>query len=158
MLRNPILKGITMRHALFLALMGCFLATPTQADTVKIKNAWVRATAPGQSVAGGFLDLTADADMKLVGGSSPVCDTLQLHIMKMDNGVMEMRQVEAIDLPKGQTVHLQPGGLHLMFIDLKHQVRPGDKVPIDLTVRDAAGREQHLQVVAPALRGRMGPH
>ena len=55
-----------MQRALLLALMGLALAAPALADDVRIENAWVRATAPGQPVAGGFMDLTADADMSLV--------------------------------------------------------------------------------------------
>ena len=137
--------------ALLILLAG--LATGAIADTVKIENAWVRATAPGQQVAGGFLDLTADADMKLVGGSSPVSNTLELHMMRMDDGVMIMRQIKEIALPKGKTVSLQPGGLHIMFIDLKQQIREGDKVPVTLTVKNSAGKEQQLQVEAMAMPG-----
>lgn len=135
-------------HAVLLA----GLTTSAMADSVKVENAWVRATAPGQKVAGGFLDLTADADMKLVGGDSPASSTLELHMMKMDGGVMIMRQIKEINLPQGKTVSLKPGGLHIMFIDLKQQIKEGDKVPVTLTVRNAAGKEQPLQVEAQAMR------
>lgn len=148
-----------MQRTLLALLMSLALASPAFADTVKIENAWVRATAPGQKVAGGFLDLTADADLKLVGGSSPASSTLELHMMKMDGGVMIMRQIKEIDLPRGKTVSLKPGGLHIMFIDLKQQIKEGDKVPVSLTVRNAAGKEQQLQVEAPAMRaGGMAHH
>ena len=136
-----------------LAILLAGLSAPAFADAVKVENAWVRATAPGQKVAGGFLDLTADADMKLVGGSSPASNNLELHMMRMDGGVMEMRQVPDIALPKGKTVNLKPGGLHIMFIDLKQQIREGDKVPVTLTVKNAAGKEQQIQVEAQAMRG-----
>jgi copper(I)-binding protein len=142
-----------MQRVLLLALMGMALAAPALADTVKIENAWVRATAPGQKVAGGFLDLTADADMKLVGGSSPASDTLELHMMRMDDGVMVMRQIKEIELPKGKTVSLKPGGLHIMFIGLKQQIKEGEMVPVTLTVKNAAGKEQQIQVDAHAMRG-----
>lgn len=142
-----------MQRNLIPVLLGLVLSTTVWADNVKVENAWVRATAPGQKVAGGFLDMTADADMKLVGGSSPASDTLELHMMRMDGGVMEMRQIREIDLPKGKTVNLKPGGLHIMFINLKQQIKEGDKVPVTLTVRNAAGKEQQLQVDAMALRG-----
>lgn len=140
-----------MQRALLLALVGLSLAAPARADTVKIENAWVRATAPGQRVAGGFMDLTADADMKLVGGSSPASASLELHMMKMEGGVMVMRPLPEIALPKGKTVSLQPGGLHIMFIGLKQPIKDGDKVPVTLTVRDAAGKEQQVRVEAHAM-------
>jgi len=142
-----------MQRRLILALLGLAFSVSALADTVKIDNAWVRATAPGQKVAGGFMDLTADADMKLVGGSSPVSNTLELHMMKMEGGVMVMRPLPEIALPKGKTVHLKPGGLHIMFIDLKQPIKEGDTVPVTLTVRNASGKEQQLRVDAKAMAG-----
>ncbi|MEW5770858.1 MAG: copper chaperone PCu(A)C [Pseudomonadota bacterium] len=147
--------------ALFSALLLAGLGTPALADSVKIENAWVRATAPGQKVAGGFLDLTADADMKLVAGSSPVSDSLELHTMSMEGGVMSMRQVKEIALPKGKTVSLKPGGLHIMFIGLKQPIKQGDRVPVSLTVLDGAGKSQTLRIEAEATDAggrRMHPH
>jgi periplasmic copper chaperone A len=141
-----------MRAVAYLALAGFTLAFPALADNVKIDGPWVRATAPGQKVAAGFMDLTADTDMKLVGGSSPISKSLELHMMKMDGGVMEMRQIPEIALPASQKVQLMPGGLHIMFIDLQKQVKEGDRVPVTLVVRDAAGKEQTLQVEAKAMK------
>jgi hypothetical protein len=140
-----------MQRRLILALLGLAFSVSALADTVKIDNAWVRATVPGQKVAGGFMDLTADADMKLVGGSSPVSNTLELHMMKMEGGVMVMRHLPEIALPKGKTVNLKPGGLHIMFIDLKQPIKEGDTVPVTLTVRNASGKEQQLRVDAKAM-------
>lgn len=137
-----------MHRPLLTLILGMALVLPALADSVKIENAWVRATAPGQKVAGGFLELTADADMALVGGSSPVSRSLELHIMKMDGGVMEMRQVKEIALPKGQTVKLEPGGLHIMFIGIKKQLKAGDKAPLTLIVKGVDGKEQKLDVQA----------
>ena len=128
------------------------LATPALADTVKVDAPWVRATAPGQKVAGGFMTLTADADMVLLGGSSPVSKHLELHYMKMENGVMEMREMKEIPLPKGKAVSLEPGGLHIMFIDLKQPIREGRKVPMTLVVKGADGKEQKLPVEAEVRR------
>jgi copper(I)-binding protein len=128
------------------------LTTPALADTVKVDAPWVRATAPGQKVAGGFMTLTADADMVLVGGSSPVSKHFELHYMKMENGVMEMREMKEIPLPKGKAVSLEPGGLHVMFIDLKQPIREGRKVPMTLVVKGADGKEQKLPVEAEVRR------
>jgi copper(I)-binding protein len=143
-------KGLNMQRSLAILLTGCLLATSALADNVKIENAWVRATAPGQKVAGGFMDLTADADMTLIGGSSPVSREFELHFMRMQDGVMEMRQMQEIKLPKGKTVSLEPGDLHVMFIGLKSQIKPGQKVPMTLIVKDADGKQQKLAVQAEA--------
>lgn len=140
-----------MQHRLImLALAGLIGASTAWADNVKVDDAWTRATAPGQKVAGGFMRLTADADMMLVGGGSPVSSHLELHTMQMDGGVMVMRQVENIPLPKDKTVELKPGGLHIMFIGLKQPIKAGDKVPVTLQVRGANGKEQTLAVTLEA--------
>jgi copper(I)-binding protein len=136
----------------YLAFLISGLAVPAFADSIKIENAWVRATAPSQKVAGGFMNLTADADMTLVGGSSPVSRHVELHFMKMENGVMEMREVKQIALPKGKTVNLAPGGLHVMFIGLKNPIREGQKVPLTLIVKGVDGKEHKLAVEAEAKR------
>ncbi len=137
-----------MQRTLIAFLAGCLLTQAALADSVKIENAWVRATAPGQKVAGGFMDLTADADMTLVGGSSPVSNSLELHFMRMENGVMEMREMKEIALPKGKTVRLEPGDLHVMFIGLNQQIKPDQKVPLTLRVKSADGKEQKLAIQA----------
>ncbi|HNQ05359.1 MAG TPA: copper chaperone PCu(A)C [Thiobacillaceae bacterium] len=142
-----------MYRSPLLALLVLALAAPAAADGVRVENAWVRATAPGQKVAGGYMDLTADAHMRLVGGSSPVSAHLELHRMHMEGGVMVMRPLSEIPLPKGQTVSLKPGGLHIMFIDLKRPIREGDQVPIRLDLRDAAGKDLTLRIEARAMRG-----
>jgi len=137
-----------MQRTLIAFLAGCLLTQAALADNVKIENAWVRATAPGQKVAGGFMDLTADADMTLIGGSSPVSNSLELHFMRMENGVMEMREMKEIALPKGKTVRLEPGDLHVMFIGLNQQIKPDQKVPLTLRVKSADGKEQKLAIQA----------
>ena len=129
-----------------LALSALLFALPALADTVKVDNAWVRATAPGQQVAGAFMNLSADADMTLLSGSSPAAKVVELHTMAMDNGVMIMRPLKEIALPKGKTVSLKPGGMHVMLIDLNGQIKAGDKTPVTLTVRGADGKEQKLTV------------
>lgn len=137
-------------HTAPLALIAFLLAAPASASEIRVDDPWTRATAPGQKVAGGFMRLTADADMTLVGGSSPVSAHFELHTMRMDDGVMVMRQVENIPLPKGKTVELKPGGLHIMFIGLKQPIKAGDKVPVALRVRGADGKEHALRIVVEA--------
>ena len=57
--------------------------------------------------------------------------------MAMKGDVMEMRQLDAIDLPAGKTVEFKPGGLHVMFIGLKQPLAIGSKVPVTLKFEKA---------------------
>jgi len=134
------------------ALVAAFVlgtcAAAIAADAVSVGNAWVRATVPGQSVAGAYMDITAQASAALVAAESPVADKVELHTMSMDGGMMRMRALERLVLPAKRTVSLTPGGHHLMLIGIKHQLKPGERVPLTLTVRDQRGVKSTLQVDA----------
>lgn len=119
-------------HAL---LLSALLVAPVFASDIRIENAWVRAPAPGQAVVGGFMDITSPRDARLVSASSPVAGTTELHEMTMKGDVMMMRAVPFVVLPPGQVVKLEPGGLHIMLIDLKKPLKAGDKVPLTLKVQ-----------------------
>jgi len=69
--------------------------------------------------------------------------------MSMDGGVMRMHEVKAIDLPKGKTVSLQPGGFHIMLMNLKKPIAAGDVIPLTLVV-ESGGKRQTVEVKAEA--------
>jgi len=68
--------------------------------------------------------------------------------MRLENGVMEMRQLESLELPAKQTVKLEPGGLHIMLLDLKNPLKSGDKVPLRLTLQRADRSKTVVEVQA----------
>ncbi|HAL39451.1 MAG TPA: hypothetical protein DCP03_15595, partial [Polaromonas sp.] len=118
-----------------LKLLGALLAlacSTLYAQTVEVKDAWVRATVPGQKGTGAFMSITAKDGAKLVGASFPVAGVAQVHEMKMDGDIMKMRAMPSLDLPAGQTVQLKPGGYHVMMMDLKQTLPKGSTVPLTL--------------------------
>lgn len=119
-----------------------WLPAAAAAQPVVVKDAWVRAPAPGQNIAAAYMDLTSKTTMVLVGVSSTSAAAAELHITSMEAGVMKMRPVARVELPGSKTVKLAPGGVHLMLIDLKKPLKPGEKVPLTLTVQrpDASSR------------------
>ncbi|WP_448176709.1 copper chaperone PCu(A)C [Pseudomonas putida] len=137
---QPIKRGLAA-----LVLMG--LALPALAQTT-VSDAWVRASVPHQQSTGAFMVLTASSDSKLVGVASPVAKTVQVHEMTMNGDVMGMREVKAVELPAGKAVTLDPNGLHVMLMGLHNQVKEGEKVPLTLTIEDAKGAKETLEVQA----------
>lgn len=137
-----------IRTGLLLAALS--FSALAQAAEVKVEGAWVRPAVPGQKVVGAFMTLTADADMTLVKAASPVARVVELHFMRMADGMMEMRELEQIELPKGTPVSLEPGGMHVMLIGLKAPIKVGDKVPLTLTLKDAKGGGKTLPVILQA--------
>lgn len=146
-----------MKAILVAAMLAASL--PATAANVTVSEAWARATVPGQKVSGAYLKIRADADARLVGVSSPAVPRVEMHEMRMDGDVMRMREVRAIDLPKDRTVSLEPGGFHLMLMNLPKPVAAGELIPLTLVV-EAGGRRQNVEVKAEA-RSPMGgamPH
>ncbi|MFZ9252624.1 MAG: copper chaperone PCu(A)C, partial [Hylemonella sp.] len=110
-----------------------FSSGALSAQTVEIKDAWARATVPGQKASGAFMKITAKEDAQLVGLSSPVAGVVELHEMKMEADVMRMRAVAGgLSLPAGKTLELKPGGYHVMLMDLKVTLTTDGTVPLTL--------------------------
>lgn len=128
-----------------LAFAACAAAASTQ---VTVSDAWIRATAPGQTVAGAYMQIKSAQAAALTGASSPAAKTTEIHTMSMENGVMKMRPIPQLELPAGKTVELKPGGYHVMMIDIVHPLAAGETVPITLKVRGSDGKEQSVVVKA----------
>ena len=125
-------------------------------NAIKIEDAYTRATVPGQQVAGGFMRIeNKGAADQLISASSPVAGEVQLHEMAMDGNVMKMRQVKDIPLPAGGAVELKPGGLHLMFMNIKAPLTAGETVPVKLKFAKAGEVEVKMPVNAMGNPGAM---
>ena len=135
------------RFALGLSLLG--LAAHASAQAV-VSDAWVRASVPGQPSSGAFMTVTADSDSKLLRVASPVAKDVQIHEMSMKDDVMRMGPVDSITLPAGTPVKLDPDGYHVMLMGLTGQIKEGDQVPLTLTVENAKGERQTVEVKAAA--------
>jgi len=124
---------------------------------VKVQEPWARPTVQGQAVGGGYLRIVGGAaGDKLVSASTEIAGRVEMHTMRMDGDVMRMRQVESIEIPAGKTVDLKPGGLHIMFMDLKTPLKTGASFP--LTLRFEKAGEVKVEVkVQPAAPGGAGP-
>ena len=132
-------------------------STATKAGDVTIGEPWLRATPNGAKVAGGYVTLTnagASPD-KLLSASIPQAGRAEIHSMSVEGGVMKMAEVPGgLAIEPGKTVALKPGGLHLMFLDLKDGLKAGETVSGTLTF-ERAGTVPVTFAVAPV--GAPGP-
>lgn len=131
-----------------LTALFAFSATAAFAQ-VEVKDAWARATVPGQKATGAFMKLTAKDGSKLVSASSPAAGVTEVHEMKMEGDVMKMRAIPGLDLPAGKTVELKPGGYHVMLMDLKAPLVKDTMVDVTLVFKDAKGMESKQEVKMP---------
>ena len=138
-------------NSVFSAALVAFslVGVSAQAESVQIRDGWVRSTVPGQKGSGAFMKITAKEGVRLTGVSSPVAGVAEVHEMKMEGDVMKMRAVPVLELAAGSTVELKPGGYHLMLMDLKQSLTVGSTVPVTLMFRDAKGAERRVEVKLP---------
>ncbi|MCJ7800081.1 MAG: copper chaperone PCu(A)C [Polaromonas sp.] len=132
-----------------LILIAALASAGVYAQTVEVKDAWVRSTVPGQTATGAFMSISARDSAQLVGVSSPVAGVTQVHEMKMEGDIMRMRPVPVLDIPAGKTLAFQPGGYHVMLLDLKAPLVKGSSVPLTLVFKDAKGVESRVALNVP---------
>ena len=118
-------------------------STEAATDAVQVAGAWARPVADlaAQDTSAIYLSIAGGAtDDALVAASVPedVAGTVELHETAaadgdMGGGMMTMRQVESIPVPAGETVNLEPGGLHIMLLDVQRVIEPGEAIDVTLT-------------------------
>jgi periplasmic copper chaperone A len=152
----PILIASTV---LACALSSAAYAQDAKVGSIAVNGAYTRATVPGQAAAGGFMKITSSgAADQLISASSTVSDDVQLHTMTMDGNVMRMREVKQIDVPANGAVELKPGGLHIMFMNIKAPLKAGETVPVKLKFAKSGEVEVKMPVNAPGSHGHGPKH
>lgn len=145
-----------MRALVAAAFLASAASLPAWAASVSVTDAWARATMPGQKVSAAYMQIRADAPARLLSATSPVVPRVEVHEMKMDGSVMRMRQLQAVELPAGKTVSLEPGGLHIMLMNLPKPIAAGDVIPLTLVI-ESGGAQQTVEVKAEARAPGRGP-
>jgi hypothetical protein len=154
-----------MRHSpLFtLALALAISAAPALAQEFKagdivVEKPWARATPKGAEVASGYVTIQnkgATAD-RLTGGGANFA-TVEIHQMKSENGVSQMRELkDGLDIPAHGSVGLSPGGYHLMFTHLTQPLTKGESVKATLNFEHAGPIEVEFNVVGIGASGAGG--
>ncbi|HWQ27460.1 MAG TPA: copper chaperone PCu(A)C [Dehalococcoidia bacterium] len=129
-------------------------AAPPEAPGIVIEDAWARQSpmgqmgggmgegmqgtmAPARGAAYMVIRNTGTEDDALIGASSDVAMTTEVHESYMEGDTMMMRRVDRIEIPAGGEVVLEPGGYHVMFIDLKEPLQAGTTIEITLEFEKA---------------------
>lgn len=82
---------------------------------------------------GAFATFTnnTDRDIRIIGGTAEVAAMVEAHEVAMIDGAMKMRAVEGgILIKAGETLTLEPGGLHIMLMGLNKPVLDGEEVSL----------------------------
>lgn len=122
-------------------------APAAEGAAIVVEGAWARTSpmghgmgetmAPSRGAAYLVIRNTGTEDDVLLGASSDVAATTEIHESYMEGDTMMMRPVERIEVPAGGEVVLEPGGYHVMFIDLKEPLVAGATVEVTLRFEKA---------------------
>jgi periplasmic copper chaperone A len=147
--------------ALLIGFVAPAFAQGTGNTSITVEQPWSRATPKGAKTGAAYMtiDNKSDTADRLTGASSDVADKLQIHEMKVENGVMKMREVtDGLPIPAGGSVELKPGSYHVMMIGLKKPLTAGEKFPLTLTFEKAGNISVTVPVQARLFRRRTMRH
>ena len=126
---------------------------------VHVSEAWIR-WLPAGLPAGGYMTLRNDSakPVALTGASSADYGQVMLHHSVMKNGTMQMLPVARVEVPAHGELQFKPGGYHIMLMQARHEVHPGDQVPVTLSFADGEQLQVKFEVRKPAASGYAPAH
>ena len=120
----------------FTALVCLFsagLSCPSHASEIlHWKDAWVRSMPPGAQVSAayGMLMNHSDQTVTLSTVSSEISDTAEMHEVIADGDQRRMAELESIDIAPHETLIFEPGGRHIMLLNITAPPVEGETVEI----------------------------
>lgn len=162
-----VLLAAVVLAALF--LVAC--SSGPEEATIVIEDVWAR---PGQTKMAGegkememgseegggmamagtsaiFMTIRNDGrqDDRLVGVTGDAAEFVEIHTSETRDGVTMMAQIPGIDIPGGDKVVLEKGGLHIMLINLHQDLNEGDTVNVALQFANSDPQTVTAEVRAP---------
>jgi len=112
----------------------------SSAETITIEDAWVKAAEEGMTGAFGILTNSRSDEVNVVGVTTPAAAKAELHeTVENDAGEMVMQPIEGgFVIPAGGSFSLEPGGNHLMLMELTGPLAPGEEIPFTLQFSDGS--------------------
>jgi len=136
--------------ALAVMLMLGGAAVSADPASVRVDAAWSRALPPVSENGAAYVTVTnlgVEPDA-LVGADTPMAERAELHEHVMQGGLMKMRKVASVALAPGDGVAMEPGGLHVMLMQLAHPLAEGASFPLTLHFRNAPDITVNVSVMA----------
>ncbi len=162
-------KSVVLVFIFLLLLSSCGSPSSSSSSKIEIQNAWVRAATAGMGAqntmqpgnehmeagmgfnSAAYLTLVnngKEAD-RLVSARSPVAKVVELHKSEMKGEIMSMTPVDFVEIAAGGQAELKPGGFHVMLIDLKEDLIPGNRVELTLVFEKSGEITIQAEVRAP---------
>jgi periplasmic copper chaperone A len=137
--------------SLFVAFAFGAIAHDYSKGSMHIEHPWSRATPKGAPVGAGYLVIEnrGSAVDRLLSISSEISGRVEMHEMAVTDGIMRMRPLpNGVEIAPGLTAKFEPGGLHIMFVDLKRPLEKGERIKATLNFEKAGAVEVEFVVEA----------
>lgn len=125
-------------------------------EDVIVENAWSRASIGTSRPGAAYMTVrnTGNDPVTLVGLETPIALMPDIHETKTDaNGVSSMAPAGEITIPPGESVALEPSGLHAMLMQLQTKLVKGETFPLTLTFSDGGMVTVDVPILGIAARG-----
>ena len=136
MMRHQVLVALSM---LFL-LAGCGMG---EHQRIVVEDPWVREAPPGARALAGYMRIHnhSDSQLALLFANSADFERVELHVTRHEDERMRMEQVDHVALLSGEAVEFSPGGMHLMLMRPRRELKAGDRVRVELTFSDGTATD-----------------
>ena len=127
----------------FLLLLALLMPASSYAE-LDVVDAWINDLPPSVPVRAGYMTLhnSGESTLNILSVQSDAFAQIEIHRSVMQDGMMRMEPITTLSIAPGSTVHLAPGGYHLMMMQPLRPTRPGDNIDVVLHLDD--GSEKHL--------------
>ena len=132
------MRNIKKNIGLLITVLSVFGCSEMSVSSVQVKNAWVREPPGGHPITGAYMEIINRSSVvyEIIGVSSEKVGRVEIHSMEYDDEIMRMRKVDSLMLRPEEEINLQPGGLHLMLMDIADVIKAGDSLPLMLHFSD----------------------
>ena len=112
---------------------------PGKIGGIRVEDAWVRSVPFSSKHTAAYMILRNQGDVedRLLSVQSNVAQVVEMHQVVKDGELMSMQPVEYILLPAHESIELEPGGYHLMLINLQRVLKEGEQVSLTLQFEHA---------------------
>ena len=138
-----------------IARLGCavgaalLLTGAADAAEITLANAWMRPIREGLPTAMAYVDIKSDADVRLVGASTPAAKSVAIiDVTQNPDDTTTSKEVKALEVPGGKVTRLAYNGSHLELREVLETRGTGQTVALKLEFVDAAGKRQFVETVA----------
>lgn len=154
------IKKIITIYFVIISFAAVAIASNIQTNqTVKLEvtNAWARSAISPNTNSAIYMTLKNNdtKDYEIIGVSAMlIANRVELHDSYLDDAkISRMRPVDKIIIPAANQIELKPGGTHIMLMDLKQDLKAGDKFTIKLKIQNVGLKDVEVEVKAPNTSG-----